>query len=291
MITCPGCGSPIQSSDPEAPGYVPASALRQEKVLCRRCFRMKHYNEASSVTLDPDDFLQILNQIGRTRCLVVHIVDLFDFEGSVITGLPRFAGNNPVLLAVNKMDLLPRSTNPNKVLHWARKQLKAMGLKVADAVPVSAKKNIGIESLAGRIEEIREGRDVYVVGATNTGKSTLINRLIRNFSDLDAELTTSRYPGTTLNMVRIPLEDGRFIIDTPGIVYDDRLTEMIDKKDLRTVMPEETLKPRVFQLNSGQTLFFGALARMDFLQGERQSFTCYVSNDLTGSPDEAGASR
>ena len=54
-----------------------------------------------------DNFLPILNGIAEEKALVVHIVDLFDFEGSLISGLHRFVGGNPILLAVNKLDLLP----------------------------------------------------------------------------------------------------------------------------------------------------------------------------------------
>ena len=45
-------------------------------------------------------------------------------------------------------------------------------------------------------------------------------------------------------------------------------------------MPDKPLKPMVFQLNEAQTLFFGALARFDFIRGEHQSFTCYTSNAI-----------
>ena len=119
-----------------------------------------------------------------------------------------------------------------------------------------------------------------MVGATNVGKSSLINRLIRDYSDLDQELTVSRYPGTTLDMVNIPLDDGRYIIDTPGIVYPWRYSELVSREDLGTVMPENPLKPMVYQLNEGQTLFFGGFGRFDFLQGEHQSFTCFISGRL-----------
>ena len=45
-------------------------------------------------------------------------------------------------------------------------------------------------------------------------------------------------------------------------------------------MPEKPLKPAVYQLNSGQTLFFGGMARFDFVEGDRQSFTCFISTAL-----------
>jgi hypothetical protein len=278
--SCAGCGAKLQTEDAARPGYLPESALNREPAVCQRCFRIKHYNEVTSVAVDHDDFLRLLTGIGQTKCLVVHIVDIFDFEGSLISGLQRFIGANPVVLAVNKMDLLPKNVNWNKILNWVQAQTKRAGLKAADIVLCSAKGNIGFDRLVETIGRHRSGRDVYVVGATNVGKSTMINRLIQDYSDLDAELTTSRYPGTTLDAIRIPLDDGKHIVDTPGIVYPYRLTEIAPRRSLQTILPDKPLKPVVYQLNEGQTLFFGALARFDFLRGERQSFTCYAANAL-----------
>lgn len=277
---CQGCGIELQSEHKDKIGFIPPKALERDPLICHRCFRMKHYNEASTVALDHNEFLKILNSIGETDSLIVKIVDIFDFEGSFITGISRFAGNNPLVLVVNKVDLLPKSVNHNKIIHWLKKQVSDYGLKVADIVLCSAKNNIGFDRVIEALQTYRQGRDVYVVGATNVGKSTLINRLIMDYSQLDERLTTSRYPGTTLDLIKIPLDDGRHLIDTPGIVYTSRLTELVSAQDLQLIMPEREIKPKVFQLNAEQTLFIGALARFDFVAGERQSFTCYVSNRL-----------
>lgn len=277
---CAGCGVKLQTESSEKLGYVPPQALERTPVICQRCFRIKNYNESSGITLNHDDFLKLLSHVGHTKSLVVNIVDIFDFEGSLISGLPRFVGDNPVVLCVNKIDLLPKVTNFNKIVNWVRKQAKEFGLKVVEVVLCSAKQNMGFDRVIQALDEHRDGRDIYVVGATNVGKSTLINRLIRDYSDLDAELTTSQYPGTTLDLVKIPMEDGTFIIDTPGIVYPHRLTELVSKQDLQKLMPDRPVKPLVFQLNERQSIFFGSLARFDFVQGARQSFTFFVTNAI-----------
>lgn len=279
-VKCAGCGAILQQENPKLPGYLPPSTDMEAGVVCRRCFRMKHYNESSGITVDHHAFVQILNRIGHTDSLVVHIVDIYDFEGSLISGLARFVGDNPIVVAVNKIDLLPPRTNANKVMNWVQRQLKLAGLKVTDVIPISAKDNLGFEKLAASMEQYRKGKDVYVVGATNVGKSTMINNLIRHFSDLHAELTTSRYPGTTLDVVEIPLDDGGDLIDTPGIVYPHRMTERLPANELSKVVPDLAIKPKVYQLNAGQTLFLGGLVRFDFVAGERQSFSCFVSNAL-----------
>ncbi|GGI43608.1 ribosome biogenesis GTPase YqeH [Paenibacillus marchantiophytorum] len=275
---CAGCGVLLQTEEKGKLGYIPAEAMDKEPLICQRCYRIKHYNESSSITLQQDDFLKLLGHVGQTKALVVKIVDIFDFEGSMISGLARFVGSNPVLLVVNKIDLLPKVTNANKIINWVQRRAKEENLKVVDIILCSAKKNIGFDRVITAVQEYRGNMDVYVVGATNVGKSTLINRLISDYSDLDSELTTSQYPGTTLDLVKIPLDDGKFIVDTPGIVHRHRLTEVVKKRDLARIMPDKPLKPMVFQLNEAQTLFFGALARFDFIKGEHQSFTCYTSN-------------
>jgi hypothetical protein len=277
---CPGCGAALQTESREKPGYIPESALARDPLICQRCFRIKNYNEASSVAIDQDEFLKLLGGIAATDSLVIHIVDLFDFEGSIISGLQRFVGHNDVLLVVNKIDLLPKVTNWNRLRNWVERRARENGLRVKEVVLCSARKGFGFERVVEETARLRGNRDVYVVGATNVGKSTLINRLIADYSDLRRELTVSRYPGTTLDEVRIPLDDGRHIIDTPGIVYDFRLTEIIPREFVAALLPEKPLKPLTYQLNEKQTLFFGSLARFDFLEGERQSFTIYISGGV-----------
>src|SRR5699024_6480447 len=88
-------------------------------------------------------------------------------------------------------------------------------------------------------------------------------------------ITTSYFPGTTLGFIEIPLDDTTSMIDTPGIVNDDQMAHYVSKHDLKIITPGKEIKPRGYQLNEKQTLFFGGLARLDFLRGEKQSFVCY----------------
>ncbi|MEJ8547490.1 ribosome biogenesis GTPase YqeH [Brevibacillus borstelensis] len=277
---CAGCGIAIQTEDQKRPGYAPASALKRETVICQRCFRIKHYNEVAPVGMGDDDFLRILDGIGSTQSLVVMVVDIFDFHGSWLRGLPRFVGNNPILLVGNKVDLLPQNINLNRVRNWMQHEAKERGLRPADVVLVSAQKGLHIDELLARIGELRKGRDVYIVGVTNVGKSTLINRILHDYGSADLEITTSPFPGTTLDKIEIPLEDGRSIFDTPGIINRDQIGHMVTPQDLRKITPASRINPKVYQLNDGQTLFLGGLARIDFVRGSRQPFVVYVTNDI-----------
>lgn len=280
QLKCIGCGITIQTEEPKKEGYAPPASLENEEVVCRRCFRLRNYNEIQPVSLTGDDFLSILNGIGKKKGLIVKVVDIFDFNGSWIPGLHRFVGDKDILLIGNKADLLPKSINPNKVLNWMRQEAVKLGLKPVDVMLVSAFKGHGMQEALEQIEDLRKGQDVYVVGCTNTGKSTFINYIIKNATGENDVITTSHFPGTTLDIVEIPLDDERAICDTPGIINDHQIAHYLEAKDLKLITPKSELKPKDFQLNAEQTLFIGGLARFDYVRGERSSFQVYVSNRL-----------
>lgn len=278
---CSGCGVQIQTEHQDKAGYVPASALTKDRIVCQRCFKITHYNEVPPVELNDDDFLQMLHSIGESKGLVVNIVDMFDFNGSWITGLPRFVGKNPILLVGNKVDLLPKNMNLNRMKNWLQQSAKELGLKPVDILFCSAEKGIGIDELIEAMDVHRNRENVYIVGATNVGKSTLINRILKKFGvGEDQLLTTSRFPGTTLDMIDIPLDDGKALFDTPGIINRHQMAHYVSEKDLKIISPDKPIKPKTFQLNDQQTLFFGGLSRLDFVKGEHQPFVCYMSNLL-----------
>ncbi|MGO3732746.1 MAG: ribosome biogenesis GTPase YqeH [Vagococcus sp.] len=283
-IRCIGCGSEIQTEHKEGIGYTPKSALEKGlesgEVYCQRCFRLRHYNDIQDVEITDGEFLALLNGIGQADALIVNVVDIFDFNGSLIPGLHRFVGDNPVLLVGNKVDILPKSLKRGKLTQWMRERAHEAGLRPLDITLTSAKKKSDMQELLDLIEEHRDGRDVYVVGVTNVGKSTLINAIISETAGVDNVITTSQFPGTTLDKIEIPLEDGKYLIDTPGIIHRHQMAHYMSKKDLRLISPVKEIKPKVYQLHDNQTLFLGGLARFDFIQGPKMGFITYVSNDL-----------
>lgn len=283
-LQCIGCGVMIQTEYPDELGYTPKAALEKGlatgDVYCQRCFRLRHYNEIQDVSLTDDDFLRLLNELGQKDALIVNVVDIFDFNGSLIPGLHRFVGKNPVLLVGNKVDILPKSLKKSKMIQWMNERAHEAGLRPVEVLLTSAKKAPEMTTLLEKIEKYREGRDVYIVGVTNVGKSTLINQIIKNTAGVQEVITTSQFPGTTLDKIEIPLDDGQFLIDTPGIIHRHQMAHYLGKKDLRIIAPTKEIKPKVYQLNEGQTLFLGGLARFDFISGKRGSFIAYVSNDV-----------
>ncbi|MDR0297574.1 MAG: ribosome biogenesis GTPase YqeH [Streptococcaceae bacterium] len=284
---CIGCGSKIQSDDKLAAGFLPLSALTKKleetpdaEIICQRCFRLRHYNEIAPSSLTDADFLRLLNSLADKNALIVNVIDIFDFNGSLIPRLARFVGGNDVLLVANKRDVLPHSLKVHKLTAWIAEEAKKEGLLPLDVRVISAKNQDDVRDLMLEIEAYRAGRDVYVVGVTNVGKSTLINAIIREAAGNENVITTSRFPGTTLDKIEIPLGDGTAIIDTPGIIHRGQMAHYLKPDDLKYSSPRKEIKPKTYQLNPEQTLFLGGLARFDYLAGARAGITAFVDNEL-----------
>lgn len=159
-LFCIGCGAKIQTVDKSVAGFTPQSALEKGletgQLYCQRCFRLRHYNEISDVNISDDDFLSLLHSVGESDALVVNVIDIFDFNGSIIPGLSRFTSGNDILLVGNKKDILPKSVKTGKVTQWLTERANETGMRPVDVVLTSAQNKQAIKDLIEKIEEHRK---------------------------------------------------------------------------------------------------------------------------------------
>ena len=267
---CLGCGVLLQDQNILQEGYTTSL----ENDLCQRCFRMKNYGDYQVVTKSNDEYLEILRTVGKTKDLVLYITDLLNLEEDfreIRNILP-----NKMILVLNKKDVLPKSVKEKKLI----KYLEDMNIRVEEVIVISCSKNYNIDYLLKRIKYYQTSKNVYVVGHTNAGKSSLINKLIKNYSDNTQELTMSPLPSTTLSMVNIEINDHLTLIDTPGLVDAGSILNHVDEKMVKKISPKKEIKPRTYQLRKNQSIIIENFIRIDYVEGEKNSFTVYVSNDL-----------
>lgn len=267
---CGGCGVILQDDNVLQEGYT----TNLENELCQRCFRMKNYGEYQVITKSNDEYIDILKEVGKTKDLVLYIADLLNLEKNIEqirTIIP-----NKMILVLNKIDVLPKSVKEENLI----KYLENKDIHFEEIIIISTAKNYNIDYLLKRIKYFQTSRNVYVVGHTNAGKSSLINKLIRNYSDNAQELTMSPLPSTTLNMVQIDINDYLTLIDTPGLVDTGSILNHVDTKLLKRISAKSEIKPRTYQLKKNQSIIIEDIIRIDYVEGERNSFTLFVSNDL-----------
>ena len=135
----------------------------------------------------------------------------------------------PILLAANKIDGLDETVAPA--------EFHALGL--GEPIPIAAMHRRGIGRIAAALAGILpadelhdaprrdDGIRVCIIGRPNTGKSTLVNRLVG-----DTRVLAHDAPGTTRDSVEVPFNHGErryVLIDTAGIRRRSRVSETIEK--------------------------------------------------------------
>ena len=267
---CLGCGVELQDENMLLDGYT----VNLENDLCQRCFRLKNYGEYQATTKTNEEYQQILEAVGKTKDLVVYVTDVLNVEQDLYD-IRKFLPNK-ILLVLNKRDVIPKSVKDEKLIQYFKDKYDFFN----DIVVVSCEKNMNIDHLLNRIKFFQVTKQVYVVGHTNAGKSSLINKLIKNYSDSKQELTISPLPSTTLNLINIEINDYLTIIDTPGLIDEGSITNYVDNELLKIITPKKEIKTKTNQLRRGQSIIIGDLVRIDYVDGEKNSFTLYISNDI-----------
>ncbi|XP_057765984.1 putative nitric oxide synthase [Salvia miltiorrhiza] len=308
--SCYGCGAPLQKSEPDAPGYVEPDTYSLKKkhrqlqtVICGRCRLLSHGHMITAVGgnggysggkqfVTAEELREKLSHLRHEKTLVVKLVDIVDFNGSFLARVRDHVGANPIILVVTKVDLLPKGTDFNCVGDWVVEATMKKKLNVLSVHLTSSKSLVGVAGVISEIQKEKKGRDVYILGSANVGKSAFINALLKLLSYKDPVAAAARrykpiqsaVPGTTLGPIRIEaFLNGGNLYDTPGVHLHHRLAAVIHSEDLPVLAPQSRLRGQTFpntslifddplmdQIKSsglvGFSIFWGGLVRIDIIK-------------------------
>ncbi|XP_008831510.1 nitric oxide-associated protein 1 isoform X2 [Nannospalax galili] len=220
------------------------------RTVCQRCWLLVHHRRALRLQVSREQYLQLVSSALRRPgpALVLYMVDLLDLPDALLPDLPALVGHKQLFVLGNKVDLLPQDA-PG-YLQRLRKRLwddcVRAGFLIApghqgpqyptgdeplngeensnqpdrsrtvvrDVRLISAKTGYGVEELISALQRSWRYRgDVYLVGTTNAGKSTLFNTLLESDyctakgSEAIDRATISPWPGTTLNLLKFPISN------------------------------------------------------------------------------------
>jgi ribosome biogenesis GTPase YqeH len=279
---CPGCGVILQSIDETLAGFVPTKHVeRHEVVLCQRCFKLQHYGQdiGTKEVFKFDEFYKILAKAKQDKAVIIWVLDILNFETTLSTELLAPLNGLDVYFVASKRDLLPKNLNNQRLTRYISDFLKSKSFPFKGLLIASSKTNQAFDELQTIINTSISNKDIYIIGATSSGKSTLVNTYLKNFSNQTKKLiTTSPFPGTTLRVIEIPLGESQVMYDTPGYIAEHSMLAKVEKEVVKMILPKVEMKPKHYQLGSKDSLAIGGLARLDIIEGKKQAISFYFSN-------------
>ena len=204
---CYGCGSKLQYADKEKNGYVRKEKINDAK-YCERCFKMIHYGE-NIKNKEPKTIDEIIKTLNKNAKFVVFMSSFIDISYDIVNIYKKI--KVPKILVISKSDIIPKNISFEEIKKYIRVNY---GIK-EDIVFTSYN-----SSLNSFIKKISEYDEIYFVGMTSSGKSTLINKINEKLGSKNVKLTTSYKENTTEDFVRLKIGN-MTIIDSPGFLIEN----------------------------------------------------------------------
>ena len=267
MKKCIGCGAELQSIDKTLPGYIDASNI-EGKDYCERCFKIINYNYKSSLHLDNIN-KYVLDTINKDNKYVLYLIDFLNLNTETIN---TFKGIKcPKTLIITKIDIIPKGIKEENLVNFIREEYNIED----DIALLSSRSNVNT-SVIYKILEDNNYKESYIVGYTNSGKSTLLNKL-KAKNGKGSDITVSLIPNTTANFIEIDLEDIK-LFDSPGFVLNKTLYNDDEYDLIKRINPASSLKPITMQTKDNMIL--NLEDKLYFNTDNSNSLTFYISYNL-----------
>lgn len=268
---CLGCGSVLQTEDASAEGFI-KSNVYDKSDYCERCFKIMHYGEYSVLDKRVDAEGIIKNINSDEYASVAFLIDSLNINDRLTQYVNKFKVNKYIL--ITKKDILPKSIKEKKLIEYVRENV----CNTENIMCVSSVKNYNIDKFLKKLDADRVRR-LYIVGFTNSGKSTFINHLLTS-NMKKPTITTSSIPNTTASYITIKLSNRLTIVDTPGFIDGDAIYNFMDYNKIAKLYPKKEIKVKTFQIKSGYAIVVNDILRVENIGDKTNSFSFYMYDRL-----------
>lgn len=283
---CYNCGAVLQSNDPSKEGYVSKEVLEngsQNFLFCNKCFEIERFQPKTNEPLVGEDLLTIVKDAKAKDALLVYVINLFSFEASFSHKINEIINGMNILVVANKFDLMPKGTNEDETREYVAHRFRADGVKIDrdNIVLANAFDDDTARNIIAQIYELKNGKDVYIIGSKLAGKTTLIDSFLRVYKNLSqGNIISQEYPGTSSRVLQLPMSSRTMMYEIPSIPHNNSILYNLDANATKKIYVTEPVEYRDFTLKEDEVLYFGGMSFIELVEGKKTSIRCYFSNDV-----------
>ncbi len=287
VLRCYRCGSVLQNTNPKEKGYITAKNFDDVSKIkipyCDSCYDIVTSFNNSALDLQIDqDILRILDDAVATDALIIWIIDLFAFNGALNPEIAKKIKKLKVVVVGNKLDLLPSNVKKDGVVNYINERFSEFGIKPLAVRLVDCNdKKLDMTDLLAEMNHARQGHDVYLIGNSLSGKTTLINKTLKFYENkTKREIRTAVYGDTNVKVLEIPLSKSSFLYELPGFSNTTSVVGKVEKDVKAFIVPKKSLKISTRTLLPKEALMVGSLASFALIGGRATSLKFYSAEGV-----------
>ena len=286
VLRCYHCGAILQCENEDEKGYIIPESLHRatpiQIIYCDRCFEtMKAFNNSELEQKVDQEVLKILDDAFATDAMIIWVVDLFSFNGTLNSEIANKVKKLNVVVVGNKRDLFPMSVKDDSLVAYLTDRFNAYGIKPKSVRLLGATNKIDSKELIDAMNAARKGHDVYMIGNSTSGKTSIINRAMKGFENKTSrQIKTITYPGTSVNVLEIPLSRSSFFYELPGISQTTSATGKLEKDVVKQLVPKKAIKMTQRTMTAGDALMIGSLAAFEVIKGKTTNYRFYAAEGV-----------
>ena len=286
VLRCYHCGAILQCEKPNEKGYIIPESLNRatpiQIIYCDKCFEtMREFNNSELDQEVDQGILKILDDAVATDAYIVWVVDLFSFNGTLNKEIASKVKKLKVTVVGSKRDLFPQSVKDESLISYLRERFGEYGIKPATIRLIGNSNKLDPKEYIDAINVARKGHDVFMIGNNASGKTSIINRVLKGFENKTTrQIKTVKYPGTQLDVLEIPFSRSSFFYELPGISQTTSAAGKLEKDVVKQIVPKKSVRVTQRSMAPGDALMVGSIASFEVIKGKSANYRFYAAEGV-----------
>ena len=285
VVRCHSCGAILQSESTKKPGFISKNIVENgiPKIpYCNSCYEKMLALNSGDLEQEVDKAtLKILKDAIATDALVIWVVDLFSFNGTLNPDVVKKVKKLDVVVFGTKRDLFPSNVTDEMLTRFIDERFSDVGINPIWIKLLGKEANLNTDAVMDKIHELRKGHDVYMIGNNNSGKTTFINKFLKNFENKTKwAIKTEDYPGTNTPVLEIPFSNSSFFYELPDLSNGTSVLTKVEKEVQKIITPKKEIVMTRRFIGAGSSILVGNLACLSVIKGRHASIRVFVGEKV-----------